>query len=73
MTPEDRENFEAHRGPDAVARLQGRGADIRVTNYPFGDHSLFGDDVRAAMLTDLLALVEETMPRAVTMPARSSA
>jgi alpha-beta hydrolase superfamily lysophospholipase len=73
LTPEDQENFGAHRGPDAVARLRGRGADIRVTNYPFGDHSLFGEDVRAAMLTDLLALVEETLPRAAVVPARSGA
>ena len=73
MTPEDRENFEAHRGHDAVARLQNRGADIRVTNYPFGDHSLFGDDVRSAMLADLLALVEETMPRAAALSSRSPA
>ncbi|MBN9239414.1 MAG: hypothetical protein BGO97_06965 [Micrococcales bacterium 70-64] len=71
LTPEDRENFEAHRGPAAVARLQGRGADIRVTNYPFGDHSLFGEDVRAAMLTDLLALVDETLPREAALPAES--
>lgn len=73
LTPHDRENFEAHRGPDAVARLQGKGADIRVTNYPFGDHSLFGEDVRAAMLGDLLALVEETLPRAAAVTAGSRA
>jgi len=73
LTPEDQENFDAHRGPAAVARLQGRGADIRVTNYPFGDHSLFGDEVRAAMLADLLALVEETLPRSAALPARSRA
>ena len=59
------------RGPAAVARLQGRGADIRVTNYPFGDHSLFGEDVRAAMLADLLALVDETLPREAELPAES--
>ncbi|CAN5345687.1 hypothetical protein BH09ACT5_BH09ACT5_20260 [soil metagenome] len=72
LTPEDQENFRAHHGPDAVARLRGRGADIRVTDYPFGDHSLFGEDVRAAMLTDLLSLVEETLPRPA-VPARSRA
>ncbi len=71
MTPEDQENFAAHRGPAAVARLQGRGADIRITDYPFGDHSLFGEDVRAAMLTDLLALVEETLPRAAAVPVEA--
>ena len=69
LTPEDQENFEAHRGPDAVARLQGRGADVRVTNYPFGDHSLFGEDVRAAMLADLLALVEEALPHSAAVTA----
>ena len=62
LTPDDVENFAGHRGPDAVARLRGRGADIRMTSYPFGDHSLFGDQVRAAMQRDLLALVESTIP-----------
>jgi alpha-beta hydrolase superfamily lysophospholipase len=73
LTPEDQENFGAHRGPAAVARLQNRGADVRVTNYSFGDHSLFGEDVRAAMLADLLALVEETLPRSAALPAGSRA
>ena len=73
LTPEDQENFGSHRGPDAVARLRGRGADIRVTNYPFGDHSLFGEDVRAAMLDDLLELVEETLPRSAAVAAGSRA
>ena len=67
LTPSDQENFLAHRGPDAVARLRRKGADIRVTNYPFGDHSLFGEEVRAAMLGDLLALVEENLPRSVAV------
>ena len=73
LTPEDGENFTLRRGPDAVARLRRRGADIRVTQYPFGDHSLFGKDVRAAMLADLLALVEETLPRAAAVSAGSRA
>ena len=70
LTPQDQENFLAHRGPDAVARLRRRGADIRVMNYPFGDHSLFGEEVRSAMLADLLGLVEENLPRSV--PVSSS-
>jgi alpha-beta hydrolase superfamily lysophospholipase len=73
LTPEDQENFGAHRGYAAVSRLQGRGADIRVTNYPYGDHSLFGEEVRSAMLADLLALVEETLPRSATLAAGSRA
>ncbi|MCU1579854.1 MAG: hypothetical protein JWP19_2058 [Rhodoglobus sp.] len=63
LTPEDVENFAGHRGPDAVARLRVHGADIRVTTYPFGDHSLFGEEVRAAMRRDLLALAESTVPQ----------
>ncbi|MBX3100472.1 MAG: alpha/beta hydrolase [Salinibacterium sp.] len=70
LTPEDEENFRAHRGPDAVARLINRGADIRVTSYAYGDHSLFGAEVRTTMLTDLLSLVDEKLTRSVT-PTRS--
>ena len=73
LTPEDQENFGAHRGYAAVSRLQSRGADIRVTDYPFGDHSLFGEQVRTAMLDDLLALVEETLPRTAALAAGSRA
>lgn len=73
LTPEDQENFDAHRGPAAVARLRARGADIRITNYPFGDHSLFGQEVRSAMLADLLALVDEALPRSAAQPAGSRA
>jgi alpha-beta hydrolase superfamily lysophospholipase len=62
LTPEDTENFAEHRGPDAVARLRRRGADLRVTDYPFGDHSLFGAQVRAAMLRDVLELTEQVFP-----------
>lgn len=64
LTPEDTENFAHHRGPGAIARLRRRGADLRVTDYPFGDHSLFGAQVRAAMLRDVLDLAEETFPAA---------
>jgi len=73
LTPDDQENFGAHRGPAAVARLRAKGADIRVTDYPFGDHSLFGEEVREAMLADLFALVEETLPRAAMERAGSRA
>jgi alpha-beta hydrolase superfamily lysophospholipase len=62
LTPEDTENFAHHRGPAAVQRLRRKGADLRVTDYPFGDHSLFGAEVRAAMLRDVLALTEEALP-----------
>ncbi len=62
LTPEDTENFAHHRGPGAVARLRRRGADVRVTDYPFGDHSLFGAQVRAAMLRDVLELTGEVFP-----------
>ena len=62
LTPEDTENFAHHRGPAAVARLRRRGADLRVTDYPFGDHSLFGAQVRAAMLRDVLDLAEADLP-----------
>jgi pimeloyl-ACP methyl ester carboxylesterase len=64
LTPEDTGNFAHHRGPAAVARLRRRGADLRVTDYPFGDHSLFGAQVRAAMLRDVLDLADETFPAA---------
>ncbi|CAN5254336.1 hypothetical protein BH11ACT5_BH11ACT5_22680 [soil metagenome] len=73
LTPEDQENFASHRGYEAVSRLQGRGADIRITDYRFGDHSLFGEEVREAMLIDLLALVEETLPRSAALAAESRA
>jgi hypothetical protein len=62
LTPEDTENFAHHRGPGAVARLRKRGADLRVTDYPFGDHSLFGAEVRGAMLRDVLELTEQVFP-----------
>jgi alpha-beta hydrolase superfamily lysophospholipase len=62
LTPEDTENFAHHRGPAAVARLRRRGADIRVSDYRFGDHSLFGAQVRATMLRDVLALAAEAFP-----------
>lgn len=62
LTPEDSENFAHHRGPEAVARLRRRGVDLRVGEYPSGDHSLFGAQVRAAMLRDVLALTSETLP-----------
>jgi alpha-beta hydrolase superfamily lysophospholipase len=62
LTPEDTENFAEHRGPGAVARLRRRGADLRVTDYPFGDHSLFGAEVRAAMLQDVLDLTAQVFP-----------
>jgi len=73
LTPEDQENFGSHRGYEAVSRLQGRGADIRVTDYPFGDHSLFGEEVRVRMLADLLSLVEESLPRTASLAAGSRA
>jgi len=59
LTPEDTENFTHHRGPAAVSRLRRRGADLRVTDYPFGDHSLFGAQVRGTMLRDVLDLAEQ--------------
>jgi alpha-beta hydrolase superfamily lysophospholipase len=62
LTPEDTENFAHHRGPGAVNRLRKRGADLRVTDYPFGDHSLFGAEVRGAMLRDVLELTEQVFP-----------
>jgi dienelactone hydrolase len=65
LTPEDTENFAHHRGPGAVARLRRRGADLSVTDYPFGDHSLFGAQVRDAMLRDVLELAEQTFPAAL--------
>jgi len=64
LTPEDAENFAHHRGPGAVERLRRRGADLRVTDYPFGDHSLFGAQVRAAMLRDVLELAGQAFPSA---------
>ncbi|MBX3195279.1 MAG: hypothetical protein KF727_09315 [Microbacteriaceae bacterium] len=70
LTPEDSENFAHHRGPQAIARLRKRGADLRVTPYPFGDHSLFGAQVRAAMLRDVLALTAELLPSGVREPSR---
>jgi hypothetical protein len=73
LTPEDTENFAHHRGPGAVARLRRRGADLRMTDYPFGDHSLFGAQVRAAMLRDVLELSEEAFPAADRQSARSAA
>jgi alpha-beta hydrolase superfamily lysophospholipase len=69
LTPEDTENFAHHRGPGAVARLRRKGADLRVTDYQFGDHPLFGALVRAAMLRDVLALAEEAFPRPAAVPA----
>jgi pimeloyl-ACP methyl ester carboxylesterase len=71
LTPEDTENFAHHRGPGAVARLQRRGADLRVTDYPFGDHSLFGAQVRGAMLRDVLELAEQSFPAALAPRADS--
>ncbi len=65
FTPEDTENFAHHRGPGAVARLRRRGADLRISDYRFGDHSLFGAQVRATMLRDVLDLAEEAFPAAV--------
>jgi dienelactone hydrolase len=75
LTPEDTDNFAHHRGPAAVARLRRRGADLRVTDYRFGDHSLFGAQVRAAMLRDVLELAEETFPAALEhkLPDRQAA
>ena len=70
LTPEDTENFAHHRGPGAVARLKRRGADLRVTDYPFGDHSLFGAQVRQTMLRDVLDLTEQVFP--VGVPAGRS-
>ncbi len=69
LTPDDTENFAHHRGPGAVERLRRRGADLRVTDYPFGDHSLFGAQVRAAMLRDVLELAAQAFPSARACPA----
>ncbi|MEO5921735.1 MAG: alpha/beta hydrolase family protein [Pseudolysinimonas sp.] len=62
FTPDDTANFAHHHGPGAVARLRHRGADLRTTEYPFGDHSMFGARVRGAMLRDVLDLAEQTFP-----------
>jgi pimeloyl-ACP methyl ester carboxylesterase len=62
FTPEDEANFLRCRGEDAVSWLRDRGGDIRVTSYPFGDHALFGEEVRMAVLRDVLALVQEAIP-----------
>lgn len=62
LTPDDVRLFEDNRGVDAVARLHGDGADVRVTGYPFGDHALLGEDVQQAALADLLDLVDEALP-----------
>ncbi|MDJ0333782.1 hypothetical protein QMG83_00945 [Salinibacterium sp. G-O1] len=64
LTPADAVNFAVRRGPEAVDRLTRRGADVRIINYSVGDHSLYGEQIRHEMMDDLLALVEETMPRA---------
>jgi len=73
FTPEDTENFAHHRGPGAVERLRRRGADLRTTQYPFGDHSLFGAQVRAAMLGDVLDLAEQAFPAGRREDARAAA
>lgn len=72
FTPEDTENFAQHRGPGAVARLRRRGADLRVTDYRFGDHSLFGAQVRAAMLRDVLDLADQAFPSSHRQGTRSA-
>ena len=33
-----------------------------MSDYPFGDHSMFGAHVRAAMLHDVLALTAQAFP-----------
>lgn len=71
LTPDDAEHFAAHRGFEAVGRLRRRGADLQLTSYPFGDHSLFGPDVRSAMLEDLTELVERRFPVRAVLPAEA--
>jgi hypothetical protein len=65
MSPDDEENFLHHHGADAVSRMRRNGADVRVKGYPVGDHSLFSEEVRAAMRIDVLALVDEALPTGV--------
>jgi len=62
LTPEDDEVLAKNRGMDAIRRLRAGGANIHVTRYPFGDHALFGDAARTAMLRDTVALIEATIP-----------
>ena len=71
LTPEDEAVFVKNKGADAVARLRERGGDIRITTYDFGDHALFGDGVRAAIMQDTIALVESSIP-ARPVPALQS-
>lgn len=62
LTPDDERIYLNNRGPDALARLHARGADVRVTAYTFGDHAFLGDEVQRAAMVDLLDLVAETLP-----------
>lgn len=71
LSPEDDAVLVKNRGADAVRRLRSAGADIRVTSYDFGDHALFGEGVRRAMLHDIIDLVEDSIPPVPSPALRS--
>jgi alpha-beta hydrolase superfamily lysophospholipase len=62
MPPEDATTFWNNRGPDAVARLRARGADVRYAAYDEGDHAMFGEALQAQALADIVWVLEHAMP-----------
>ncbi len=62
LTPDDIPGFRSHRGFDTIERLQRRGGDIRVHQFAFGDHSLHGPRIRAAVRTELRREIGATFP-----------
>ncbi|MDP3208125.1 MAG: hypothetical protein Q8M65_03160, partial [Rhodoglobus sp.] len=71
MAPEDVEVYRKNRGAEAVARMRARGADIRVVEYAFGDHAMFGETFRGVTEGDVLALVKSTLPAGTHSALRS--
>lgn len=62
LTPDDVEGFRNHRGFDTLARLRRQGRDVRLREYDFGDHSLHGPRIRAAVRRDLRSEIAATFP-----------
>lgn len=71
LAPEDSGVYRKNRGAEAVARLRTRGGDVRVFEYDFGDHAMFGETFRAVTAVQIVDLVGSTLPAATQRALRS--
>jgi len=73
LSPTDEAKFWERRGGEGLARLRGRGADIRITSVPSADHALFDRAGRQAVMAQVLAdAVTDLVGSGATPPAGPS-